>query len=452
MASARTQLTALWLLGGILAVVGIGVGLREQPPQTESTPTSESAAASESRPAKSKSDPIPNRGRDYLRDVEANTEGLSRLADEGSQLARDYIVRETSAAGRFTYRKHVDNQKVKRKYNILRHSGTMYSLGMLAQRDMLNDEAKAALARAATHLRENYIAGVDGRPGLLAVYSKKGEEKSVSKTPEVKLGGVGLALVGLLAARAQDPESIPLEELQKLARFVLFMMQDDGSFHSKWSVDRQFDYDFKSLFYPGEAILGLVTLYQVDSNREWLDAAAKAAGRLVISRRGQKRLPPDHWLLIATSALLPVYSDATSPSVSADELYQHVVDIADQMLVSQRRYLGGDDAVIKGAFDHSGGCTGASTRLEGLVALYDLAAKRGDEDVKRRLRPALGRGGEFVLRCQVIAGPMQGAIVRNAFVGSKPRDARRQREVQIDYVQHAMSSLLGIARICESGC
>jgi hypothetical protein len=45
-----------------------------------------------------------------------------------------------------------------------------------------------------------------------------------------ELGGTGLGLVALAAARETDPKSMPLEQLQALGRFQLFLQRDDGSF------------------------------------------------------------------------------------------------------------------------------------------------------------------------------------------------------------------------------
>ncbi|MEE9385483.1 MAG: hypothetical protein V3V08_18905 [Nannocystaceae bacterium] len=452
MASTRGTLTVVGALGSALAIFVLGMGVGQQR-AAQSAAAAIAPERSGSDAPRWSTDKEKRAGRDQLRDVQPGVKGLSALADAATLLARDYLVRETSPTGRLTYRRHLDGRKMAAKYNVLRHSGTMYALGMLSQRKLMNEESAAALARTAKYLQTEHLRDVKGHDGVKAMFSKKSEESSKSTTPEAKLGGAGLGILGLLAAREQDPESVALDDLQALARFILMMMKEDGSFHSKWSADRQFDFAFKSLFYPGEAILGLVALYHVDHDLRWIEAAVKGAGRLVISRRGQARPPPDHWLLIASAALLPVYEKVNSPLVPEKELYDHVAKIAGQMIEDQERTFRKDDPIVQGAFDRAGRCTPAATRLEGLVALYGLARERGDTVLQARIKPALIRGGEFTIRCQIESGPMRGGVVRAArAMKGDSRFNRRQREIRVDYVQHAMSALLGIARLCETGC
>src|SRR5690606_13769163 len=116
---------------------------------------------------------------------------------------------------------------------------------------------------------------------------------------------------------------------------------------------------------------------------------------------GKSDLPADHWLLIATAELLPHYEAVREPLVDADELYGHVVTLGDMFIDSQAKHLDARESTVHGAFDRAGQCTPASTRLEGLVALHDLAGKRGDAALQARLAPALRQGAAFILRCQV---------------------------------------------------
>lgn len=390
-------------------------------------------------------------GRAGLRDVPEDVSDLSARCDEGVAAARDYIVGATGPDGRLAYRVHLDREIKSGKYNVLRHAGTLYALGMLPQRGLSTPAAGTALLRAADYLEERYVQPLAGHDNLSTVFSLPDEEQSPTGQPQAKLGGAGLAILGLLAARQQDPASVDLDALRRLGDFILFMMEPDGSFHSKWTAREGYDTRFNSLYYPGEAILALTRLYAADPDPKWLNAAGKAAGRIVISRRGVSDLPADHWLLIATGELLPLYGKVEQPLVPADELYAHVVTLGDMFIASQQKHRDARLAEVHGAFDGAGQCTPASTRLEGLVALYDLAKTRGDTAVQQRIAPALQSGGEFILRCQVESGPHAGGIVRTArAVGD---DDRRQREIRVDYVQHFASACLGISRICEGdGC
>ena len=89
--------------------------------------------------------------------------------------------------------------------------------------------------------------------------------------------------------------------MQALGRFVVFLQRDNGSFVSKYIAGRGPAANWESLYYPGEAALGLIALYKADHSREWLVAAAKALAYLARSRAGLTTVPADHWALIATA-------------------------------------------------------------------------------------------------------------------------------------------------------
>ena len=77
-----------------------------------------------------------------------------------------------------------------------------------------------------------------------------------------------------------DPNAAPLAQLQSLGRFILFLQNADGSFVSKYNPDTGPVGDWQSLYYPGEAALGLIALYELHHSCEWLIAAGKALAYL----------------------------------------------------------------------------------------------------------------------------------------------------------------------------
>ena len=97
---------------------------------------------------------------------------------------------------------------------------------------------------------------------MLAVWSEPEVNRS-GKPLQAKLGGTGLGLVALLSLENIQPGFTPLADLQALGRFTVYMQKEDGSFYSKYipSAGGRWD-EWQSLFYPGEAALGLLMLYQ----------------------------------------------------------------------------------------------------------------------------------------------------------------------------------------------
>jgi len=255
------------------------------------------------------------------------------------------------------YRINIDSGQPSRSYNIVRHAGAIYALAML-QHSKPNQQVLDAMIRAAIFLRQNYI-GPGVRPDQLVVWSKPLPQPSAAD-----LGATGLGLVALTAVYEAKPNSVPLEQLQALGRFLLFLQRADGSFVSKYSMESGPDEDFESLYYPGEAALGLLDLYEVDHSPVWLNAAAKALSFLARSRAKLSEVPPDHWSLIATAKLLPYYAQSVSPA-SREELIQHAVQICQSLMMDQLRSL--LNQALDGAFDSTERTTPTATRVEGLL-------------------------------------------------------------------------------------
>ena len=345
--------------------------------------------------------------------------------------ARDYLIRHTGERGRFTYVIRSSGDESSRRYNVLRHAGTVYALGELHDRRP-DPRVAAAIERAGRHLVRRYLA--DGPiPGTSAIWSRPDEELSGDRR-QIKLGGLGLGLVALAVTRGVAPGVVSIERLRGLGRLIAAMQRPDGSFHSKMEVDGAFHTGFVSLYYPGEAILGLVRLYRIDRDRRWLEIAGRGVRHLIESRAeiDIDDLPADHWLLIAIGELLAL--DAPEAlGVSAGAMRAGALRIADKIISEQR---------AGGSFGASPRSTPAATRLEGLLALLGAMAP-GDPE-RSRIEAAVRRGLGFLLTCQVgTPGLRAGGVVRRC-----PPDAgRRDAEIRIDYVQHALSAFLGARRL-----
>src|SRR5262245_49042508 len=88
---------------------------------------------------------------------------LARAIDE----AGDYLVRVDGEDGRFAYRVHADGKRSEaRKYNILRHAGSIYALAEYRARAP-NEEARsrvdAAIQRSSAYVVKRYVRPVKDR-------------------------------------------------------------------------------------------------------------------------------------------------------------------------------------------------------------------------------------------------------------------------------------------------
>lgn len=371
------------------------------------------------------------------------TEALAAAIDE----ATDYLGRQALPGGKFVYRINTDPhiKLDKNSYNMLRHAGTMYALAQAWQRSP-DDAVRAMLIKNGAYLRSQ-MGNLKGRDNLTVVWSEDDSD-------EAKLGGAGLALVALTSLERIAPQSSEPETLEGLARFILFMQKEDGSFYSKYHDDGTgYDVSWNSLYYPGEAALGLVMMYEYDKNRLWLTHAQKALVYLAESRKGKQFVPADHWALIATGHLIAHLEPEEDADIRA-LLVEHALQISN-FIISNEMPEHEEGSLLAGSLGRSlGEITPTATRLEGLIAVRDLI-KVDDPALAEKVDAAIEQGILFLLRSQVGEGTYEGgfprAIRRITDSRTLPKNFnRRATEIRIDYVQHALSALIGYEKMAEA--
>jgi hypothetical protein len=359
-------------------------------------------------------------------------------------LSAGYLERSCGPDGKFTYEININNGKKSNSYNIVRHAGAIYALAMV-NHGQPDPQSVDAMIRAAGFLRRNYI-GPGVHSGQLVVWSKPMAEQSEAQQQEADLGATGLGLVALAEVRRAEPKAVPVPDLQALGRFLLFLQKNDGSFVDKYRAESGPVEDWESLYYPGEAALGLVELYEADRSREWLVAAGRALSFLAKSRAGRLTVPADHWALIATARLIPYCDRSSCPGASRDELIGHAIQVCNSILHEQFRGSGATG--VDGAFDPDGRTTPVATRLEALLAALEFLRRdepRAD-DLRKKITAAAFRGIAFLLRMQIGSGAYSGGLP-GAFA---VRDLDSSK-IRIDYIQHAMCAWLRFQKLKLAG-
>ena len=362
-----------------------------------------------------------------------------------------YMARACGPDGQFVYRVHLDPEVTPGpSYNVLRHAGAIYSLGMCYERDP-NDEVRLAIIRAGEFLRRECLGEVTGHDDMLAVWSPP-DLVGLDNPVQSKLGGTGLGLIALLALERVKPGATTPEDLRRLGRFLVYLQKDDGSFYSKYIPDEGGRWDeWTSLYYPGEAALALVMLYEHDASPEWLQAAARALGYLAESRKDAADVPADHWAMLATARLLPLYDEVEMP-VSREALLRHARQVCRRLLEGYQSQP--DDPRLAGSFTGDGRTCPAATTLEGLLGVLSFLPP--DEwELRAEIEDAVSRGIGFLVRSQVVDGEFVGGMPRavsplyrdpywpEAVANSIDEFNRRAGEIRIDYVQHATSAMIG---------
>lgn len=367
--------------------------------------------------------------------------------NQSIHLAANYLLNNCDETGKFTYRINTNpNISINNKYNLLRHAGSLYALTMYEQR-YPNGKTRYTLVRGAQFLHQ-MIAPLSIPQDILAVWSDP--KITGSNSPlQAKLGGTGLGLVALASIEPIKPGTTPLKTLKKMGHFLLFMQKEDGSFSSKYVPSQGGKNDkWTSLYYPGEAALGLLMLYEQDPSPLWITGAVKALTYLAKIRAGKKIVEADHWALLATSKLLQINNrDLTQlKSIEKSTLLQHARQVAESILATKAKLP--KTSIKYGSFMADGRTTPTATRLEGLLATLTFLPQE-NKLLRDRITTAVTEGLSFLLQTQIRVGKYAGGMPR-AIVPTFPAQyssvnksfSPRATEVRIDYVQHALSAMI----------
>ena len=362
--------------------------------------------------------------------VVLSREGLIASASAGG----DYLARMQKEDGSFNYMYDAATDRFgEDEYNIVRHAGTAFSLFDLYAQTKEKRYLTAA-NRAVDYLKTRFKPAKE--PDRLYVLDNDGK---------AKLGANGLALLAMSRQIQFDPNSGDRHAALQLANQILAMQEPEGSFISYYRILGDEPEGSTSLYYPGEAILGLVEFYrQTPAEKRLLDSAIRGAEFLIKSQREMSDLPPDAWLMQALEALHQLKP--------APKYLAHVLDLATAMLrdlyagpETPERFMGSQ--FIGGYGPGQPRLTPAAARSEGILSAYRMA--RGAEDPRATmLLEALKSSARFQLAHQFtredigwLPSPEQAA---GGFRGSLS-----STRVRIDYVQHNISALLGLAQVWD---
>ncbi|MEA3231338.1 MAG: hypothetical protein U9Q05_06250, partial [Thermodesulfobacteriota bacterium] len=355
---------------------------------------------------------------------------------EAIELSTAYLVNANKPSGQFVYRVNPRRwSQTKKRYNVLRHAGTMCALAQAYQRQP-NDGVRTALIAAGQFLKSRCMAPLPGRGDMLGIWSLR-QVTYTNEPRQIKLGGAGLGLVALVSVEKIIPGTTSLTDLQKLGRFLLYMQKPDGSFYSKFIPSEGGKSDqWTSQYYPGEAALGLLMLNELNPSRRWLVAATKALAYLIKHR---DITTTDQWLLIASAKLLSMKSYPTE-ILSRKLIIQHTVRVCESILQEQILYA--DDDKYIGGYCIDGRTTPTATRLEGLFAALRIIGYK-DAVLNNTMKSSAQAAMNFLLRAQITKGKYSGGIPRAVGrLSSNKAFNRRVREIRIDYVQHALSAMI----------
>ena len=361
------------------------------------------------------------------------------------KLSAEYIDNFTKPDGMFDYEVDLFTGKVSdRSYNILRHAGTIYALAN-SYEFYNSKKSLKTLLDASNYMKSCCVRAVEDNNDILGVWSYKSINKSMPYD-KLKLGGTGLGLVALLSVEKLKPGTTDKETLRKLGNFIISLQKPDGSFYSRYIPSKGGkDDSWTSLYYPGEAALGLVMLYEFDQQPKWFNHALKVLTYLSELRINEKNVPHDHWALLATAKLIEI-ADKQNLEIPREMLLSHGKRIVNDIIAGIPNYNKTDPK--HGCLARGCRTTPSSTRLEGLIAFYNVLDQE-DQKTKEKIAEVSKNGIEFLIRTQIKEGPYRGAIppVYIGDVNNLYKTSRSMSVVRIDYVQHALSAFVDYKRV-----
>jgi len=361
----------------------------------------------------------------------------------------EYLANAQDARGRYIY-EHVpgignpaqaawaadpsaefDSSKIDDNYNMLRHAGTSFSLAQAGGAS--EDKRYFEAARKGIE----FLVGISRQDPLV-----QGDHLAVVDKGATKVGGNGLALVALAEYTKLSGDTQFVPDAVRYGEWLVQTQHDNGDWPHKrdirtGKVTFKKGKEWKSGYYPGEAILGLVRLYEINEDPKWLDTAEKATRFLIDVRdkgRPIRQLEPDHWLLYGLEALHKHRPD--------DVFVAHANKIIDRILGDQT--LDQNDRANYGGFGgRPARATPAATRVEGLVAAHKLLTRAQAEQTRRdQVARAIDLGLKFTLQHQ-LGRPRTMTFANGATYDGAFSESAETFEVRIDFVQHSISAMLG---------
>jgi hypothetical protein len=356
------------------------------------------------------------------------------LLRERIAIAGDYLTRETNEAGKITYDYQADTDTLGKGYNILRHAGTAYSM-MQAYRIDPDPATLEAVKRAVGYYRRK-MKEDDNHPGEWFVLDGR----------RAKLGGVGLGLCMFVELEKAAPGSVDMERVLGMARHIERMQLPSGEFLSFYDWHGKGVTRRKSIYYSGEAILGLVRVYELTGDEHWLDVAEKGADFLVNERWKSLGVrfyvPPDAWLTQALEELdrfrpddaRARYALSLGEVIARNKIMDPEGAPADFVGADVARLHALPNAATAGAFG------------EALSAAARLEARRFPSET--RYRDWAMKNAEFQLRNQFVeANSWYLPNPERAHGGFRLR--QDNAEIRNDYVQHNLSGLFGLLDLLD---
>lgn len=261
-----------------------------------------------------------------------------------------------------------------------------------------------------------------------------------------KLGGNALAIVALAKYTTVTGNKHYLDYMNDLSRWIIETQDADGRFtiHKQEYSTKKIT-SFISRFYPGEAILALVRLYQITEDVQLLNSAEKAAYFLIKKRDRNETIDtitPDHWLLYGLNELYTYRP--------REDYLNHAELMANAMMLKQLNSKNTKRKDWHGGFQtrarRAPGLTTTACWSEGLGAAYKLVGKENKHELQKKIKSVLVKSVSYQLQAQLRSESVMFFENKNLCLGGMPKSLHNN-ELRIDYIQHNISSFISLYNI-----
>ena len=219
-------------------------------------------------------------------------------ADFFLKLARNggnYLAHQCDKRGRFIYGIYPCDDSIVPSYNTMRHVSSLFSM-----EDVYSTYGKLggmtlgkAISRGFDYAIKKFIRYRKLDDGQEAAY--------LEDRGQLKLGGNGVVLIALAkwSELQHTKKYIPL--MRAIARGIFTMQKNDGGFvHVLKAADYTVLDEFRTPYYDGEAVFGMMRLYALTKDPELLESSERAFEHFIATDHWKNY---DHWLSYATNEL-----------------------------------------------------------------------------------------------------------------------------------------------------
>lgn len=296
------------------------------------------------------------------------------------------------------YQYNLSQKSHAEKSHALREMGALWSISKLA--NFLDDSRYDDLAQKGFKYFESHFE-----------YDEENDFYFININPKkIKLGYSAFAILSLLEIDHPKKDFY----LEKLANGIIFMQNDDGSLRTFFYSDRATGTDY----YPGEALIALMSLYNYSKDERYLEVVEKAFPYYMQYFRDGPNTAFVPW---QTRAYYELY------------LVNGTKEVAD-FIFEMNDYTVRKNSSSCNAFS-SGIVT--AVRVEGVIRAYWLAKELHDKERTKCYGNYVREGLEAVLALQIKDETTYGKEALGGFLGNPDSNILR-----VDRNQHAVMALM----------